>query len=225
MGKPHKKLRTDYHQVLHESAEINQYVERNIKADGYCVQHKRLPNIDTANTRMPTTEVATDSTSTTTFVQVDTNAFKEIVQQLTGLVVTQTNTVHGVGTTTAKGGISINRKPAFKLYERRQYNAKLEIIKPSSNFKQGSSIRSPNHQKFSPTPSPLSTPTNCLSKLSLFEREIGESSINNTAAEERAIREKKFYLHPSLRSKKPGLHEPELLNLFPLTSPIASKES
>jgi len=178
---------------------------------------------------MPTNEVVTDSTSTTTFVQVDTNAFKEIVQQLTGLVVTQTNTVHEVGTTTAKGSISIDRKPAFKLHERRQYKAKLEIIKPSINFKQGSSIRSPNHQKFSPfpspTPSPLSTPTNCFSKLSLFERETGESSINNTEAEERAIREKKFYLHPSLRSKKPVLHEPELLNLFPLTSPIASKES
>ena len=183
-------------------------------------------NADMASFRTPTNEVVTDSKSATTFVQVDTNAFKEVVQRLTGSSVAPTNTVHDVGTTITKGGISI-RKPAFKLHERRQYKAKLEIIKPSISFRQGSSsIRSPNQQKFSP--SPLSTPTECFSKLSLFEREIEESSVStdlNTKEEERAIREKKFYLHPSPRTKKLGLHEPKLLNLFPLTSPTTPTES
>ncbi|ONK81929.1 uncharacterized protein A4U43_C01F34370 [Asparagus officinalis] len=44
---------------------------------------------------------------------------------------------------------------------------------------------------------------------------IGPSQAHNMAAEEKAIAEKGFYLHPSPRSAEP----PRLLPLFPVTSP------
>lgn len=153
----------------------------------------------------PAKKIVSDPKQFTTFVQADTETFKDVVQRLTG----SSEAAHEV--TTAKGNIGI-KKPEFKLHERRQYKAKLEIIKPPLRV-----VRT----------SPMNTPTKCFSNLSLVERESrGEASAPDldTQEEEKAIRERRFYLHPSPRSK-PGFNEPELLSLFPLTSHQTGEES
>ncbi|CAN7113906.1 unnamed protein product, partial [Brassica rapa subsp. narinosa] len=87
---------------------------------------------------------------------------------------------------------AIQRKPTSKLHERRQcMRPKLEIVKPPLSFK-------PTGDKADP-----------------------DSCTTNNEEEERAIKERRFYLHPSPRSK-PGYTEPALLTLFPLTSPNSS---
>jgi len=187
---------------------------------------------------MPGNQLAGNSQNLTTFVQADTNTFKEVVQQLTGSSKAAPKTMHEAAS--VKSNTSI-KKPAFKLHERRQYKAKLEIIKPPLNFKQGTATLQQNFQEqklqspeqgFSPSgprfgvlqSSPLSTPTKCFSSLSLGEGETGqESDLNIEEEEERAIRERRFYLHPSPRSTA-QLREPELLSLFPLTSPRIYKD-
>lgn len=50
------------------------------------------------------------------------------------------------------------------------------------------------------------------------------STVGNSSEEERAIAEKGFYLHPSPIST-PRDSEPQLLTLFPLTSPRVSGSS
>ncbi|CAN6973987.1 unnamed protein product [Brassica oleracea var. botrytis] len=88
---------------------------------------------------------------------------------------------------------AIQRKPTSKLHERRQcMRPKLEIVKPPLSFK--------------PTEGDKADPDSCTT---------------NNEEEERAIKERRFYLHPSPRSK-PGYTEPALLTLFPLTSPNSS---
>lgn len=192
---------------------------------------------------MPTKRVVADSKSLTTFVQADTKTFKDVVQRLTGSSEAPTEPApHEV--TTPNGNIGVKR-PTFKLHERRQYKAKLEIVKPPLSIKQGAAtlqqhfqeqqLWSQDQQKFSPSASgnrvhpisPMSTPTKYFSSLSLVERESkGEPATFdlNTQEEEKAIRERRFYLHPSPRSN-PGFSEPELLSLFPLTSPKTGEES
>jgi len=184
---------------------------------------------------MPGNQRASNSQPLTTFVQVDTATFKEVVQQLTGLSKTAPETLHEAAS--VKGNICI-KKPAFELHERRQYKTKLGIIKPPLNFKQGTAASLQNFQEeklwspehgFSPSgpgfgvlrSSPLSTPTKFFSSLSLGESERGEESSCgdlNIEEEEKAIRERRFYLHPSPTSRA-QFSEPELLSLFPLTSP------
>ncbi|KAJ4839022.1 hypothetical protein Tsubulata_018918 [Turnera subulata] len=118
----------------------------------------------------------------TTFVQTDTNSFREVVQRLTGF----SDATEGT-TPIITQKFSRTKRPTSKLHERRQYTRpKLEIVKPSCNFKSlmiSPRVLSPNNEE-----------------------------------EEKAIKERRFYLHPSPRSK-PDYAEPQLLNLFPLISP------
>ncbi|KAJ7001023.1 VQ motif-containing protein 31-like [Populus alba x Populus x berolinensis] len=127
----------------------------------------------------------------TTFVQTDTKAFRDVVQRLTG----SSEGDAAEGTATKIAGI---KRSTPKLHERRQnLRPKLEIVKPPLIFK------------------PSTSPTTSGSR-----GESAKSDLNNEE-EEKAIKERRFYLHPSPRSK-PGYTEPELLALFPLTSPQAS---
>ncbi|GLT69993.1 hypothetical protein SLA2020_420980 [Shorea laevis] len=162
----------------------------------------------------------------TTFVQTDTNTFREVVQRLTG---------PSEGSAAQEGAamkvVGIKRATP-KLHERRQYSRpKLEIVKPPVQFKPATSTE--QHPSFSPTtsgnsgflPSPV-TPSTIFSKLCILEEERkGESAIPelNSQEEEKAIKERRFYLHPSPRSR-PGYTKPELLTLFPLTSPKTSEK-
>ena len=90
---------------------------------------------------------------------------------------------------------------------------------PPGNGCSGASVRSP-----------IGTPSSIFSRLTIVEEEEQEEEeeeeeeetvVLNREEEENAIRERRFYLHPSPRSK-PGFTEPELLTLFPLTSPKTS---
>ncbi|KAJ7957135.1 putative VQ motif-containing protein [Quillaja saponaria] len=172
----------------------------------------------------------------TTFVQTDTNTFREVVQRLTGASETS---VAQEGEATKV--ISVKR-PKPKLHERRQYTRpKLEINEPSFQFKPGTSpkhhpcfppsksgnssilpgleLSSPISGNSSHLPSPL-TPSTIFSKLSILdEGKKGELArpVLNSQEEDKAIKERRFYLHP-LPQSRPEYTEPELLTLFPLTS-------
>ncbi|EFH47600.1 VQ motif-containing protein [Arabidopsis lyrata subsp. lyrata] len=128
----------------------------------------------------------------TTFVQTDTNTFREIVQRLTG------PSENNAAAATPEATViktAIQKRPTSKLHERRQCMR----------------------------PNPVGTPSSLFSNLSLIEGEKAEpdSCTTNIEEEEKAIKERRFYLHPSPRSK-PGYTEPELLTLFPLASPNSS---
>ncbi|CAK7328576.1 unnamed protein product [Dovyalis caffra] len=161
----------------------------------------------------------------TTFVQTDTKAFRDVVQRLTGP--SEGDAAEGTaGATTKVAGM---KRSTSKLHERRQnLRPKLEIVKPPLNFKTSTPpTTSGNHSLLSSpvgTPSIIFSPSTIFSKLSILEEESrADSTISdlNNEEEEKAIKERRFYLHPSPRSK-PGYTEPELLTLFPLTSPKAN---
>lgn len=132
----------------------------------------------------------------------------------------------GTGTVTS----SSVKRTSSKLHERRQcMRPKLEIVKPTFYFKPAE-----HHQCFSPpsTPSsgfltsPVGTPSSIISKLSIQEDKTESKAALvpelNSHEEEKAIKERRFYLHPSPRARQ-GRGDttpvPELLTLFPLTSP------
>ncbi|KAF8412016.1 hypothetical protein HHK36_004575 [Tetracentron sinense] len=200
----------------------------------------------------PASRGPTGSTPLTTFVQADTNTFRELVQRLTGPSdrYCQTSAAPApapVPVETANEWPSQKvvgvKKPTFKLHERRQYmRSKLEIVKPAFQFKPASPVL-PLLRPGLPSPepsfppskfgssgfltSPSSTPSKTFSNLSLLEEEKekpASSNPNKEEEEEKAIKERRFYLHPSPRSR-PGYTEPELLTLFPLRSPRITDES
>ncbi|RID73119.1 hypothetical protein BRARA_B00289 [Brassica rapa] len=142
----------------------------------------------------------------TTFVQTDTNTFREIVQRLTSP--SENSNAAAVPEAT----------PTSKLHERRQcMRPKLEIVKPPLSFKPIGTTPSSKSGITNLLTSPVgSTPSSLFSDLSLIEGDKAD-----IGQEEKAIKERRFYLHPSPRSK-PGYTEPELLTLFPLTSPNSS---
>ncbi|KAK9714673.1 hypothetical protein RND81_06G111100 [Saponaria officinalis] len=175
----------------------------------------------------------------TTFVQADSSSFKQVVQLLTGSSSNPTHTHTHTHT----------HKPAHKskLYERRNNSLKHLRISPLLPTPAGHSPRLPyyfNHKNnnnttpsslLSPTlldfPSLMLSPVTPLthdpfsrSPVSSTNSPINNNIINNDnidkIAEEKAIAEKGFFLHPvSPGSDNP---EPRLLPLFPLSSPKVS---
>ncbi|KAG6500624.1 VQ motif-containing protein 4-like [Zingiber officinale] len=140
----------------------------------------------------------------TTFVEADTDSFRQVVQMLTG---------HG--TTTVEGSKALlgPKKTYFKLNERRRSLKNLKMIRPPSHSKKPSSpaILSPSVLDF---PSmALISPITPLT-LDPFQRTTAEEE-----EEEWGIPEKGFYLHSSPRS---AAESPRLLPLFPVTSPRTS---
>ncbi|PON63287.1 VQ motif containing protein [Parasponia andersonii] len=183
------------------------------------------------------TKVTAGCKPLTTFVQTDTNSFREVVQRLTGPSEPNNAAQQEIATTSNKVMPPKRQTPATtsKLHERRQYmRPKLEIVKPTFNFR--SPFPSPTDLNKSVSPSklsnndscvgsltsPLGTPSTMFSTLSIEEKKKGESVELNSQEEERAIQERRFYLHPSPRGR-PGYTEPELLTLFPLSSPTSKK--
>ncbi|KAK8663737.1 hypothetical protein V6N13_083543 [Hibiscus sabdariffa] len=162
----------------------------------------------------PACQTATNCKPLTTFVQTDSNNFQQIVQRLTGP--SESDPAQAAAT---KGPCFKRSIP--KLHERRQnmMRPKLEIVKPPLSFKPSSSPgRSGSSSLLT---SPVGTPSSIFSKLTLLEGEMFEELVRrefNKEEEEKAIKERRFYLHPSPRSRA-GKTEPELLVLFPLTSP------
>lgn len=210
-------------------------------------QQHQQPPIPTP-TQIPTAKpIATRSESAnpypTTFVQADTTSFKQVVQMLTGSSETakqasSSSTAAAASTTKsgpANGSDPVSRsanhippvksKSGFKLYERRNSlkNLKINPLIPVYATASGFSPRKPEIL----SPSILDFPALVLSPVTPlipdpFDRS-GSSHLDK-AAEEKAIKEKGFYLHPS-PATTPREAEPRLLPLFPTTSPRASSGS
>ncbi|XP_072969935.1 VQ motif-containing protein 31-like [Typha angustifolia] len=149
---------------------------------------------------------------TTTFVHADPAAFKELVQRLTGPSAHDTSADfhyhhHPPSSPTARPpGV---KRPMFKLHERRPagYRPKLTIMKPNPN-------------PLSASPGILS-PSSDMAGLCIGDKDSPAASTNvglNPEEEEKAIKERRFYLHPSPR-RNAAAAAPELLSLFPLASP------
>ncbi|KAJ6807416.1 uncharacterized protein M6B38_172930 [Iris pallida] len=174
----------------------------------------------------------------TTFVQADTQSFKQMVQLLTGSAETAAKRQSAPPSSNPPPRNPIPplnraaRKPSFKLYERRPSMKNLKMISPfgvpgpttTGQISPAAAARSPL------SPSILDFPSLALSPVTpLIPDPFDRSIINpnpNTEAEERAIAEKGFFLHPSPRPATPRDAEPpRLLPLFPLTSPRGSSSS
>uniref|UniRef100_A0A7N0VEG8 VQ domain-containing protein n=1 Tax=Kalanchoe fedtschenkoi TaxID=63787 RepID=A0A7N0VEG8_KALFE len=169
---------------------------------------------------------AMNAKHTTTFVHVDTITFREVVQRLTS----QSDNKETMTAAAAAGKndkippILKRATSSSKLHERRRYSMKpkLELVKPKFHYTSAQISPSfPAGQNFL-LPSPV-TPSTLFSKLTILEQEQKRELTKTTQEidgeeEAKAIKQRRFYLHPSPRSK-PGFVEPELLNLFPLTSP------
>ncbi|CAL9112779.1 unnamed protein product, partial [Musa textilis] len=148
--------------------------------------------------------------SPTTFVQADAGSFKQVVQLLTGS--TETTAKHATGP----------KKPAFKLYERRGSLKNLKMICSDPNSPLGRAAFPPRRQPEILSPSTLDLPSLTLSPVTpLIPDPFNHSAAVAAAssAEDRAIAEKGFYLHPSPRTTTGDAEPPRLLPLFPVTSP------
>ncbi|OVA05865.1 VQ [Macleaya cordata] len=170
------------------------------------------------------------TTHNTTFVQADPSTFRALVQKLTG--VTENPSIEKLPVTTTPSRSSQTgktllsevgpRKPGFKLHERRNSMRKLEIkLSNGSPFVNGGRFRSccfngGNENMF--LVSPVST-------LDFFCRGSPKTPRSPQEEEEKAIAEKGFYLHPSPLSTPRNSEPPELLPLFPLSSPRDSASS
>ncbi|QHO31775.1 hypothetical protein HN51_019936 [Arachis hypogaea] len=133
-----------------------------------------------------------------------------------------------------KTGPNKKQQQGFKLYERRNSSLKnsLMINTLMPNFALAHHNNSPG---FSPrnkpeilSPSLLDFPSLALSPVTPLNDDDpfdkSSPSLGNSSEEEKAIAEKGFYLHPSPMNTPRG-SEPQLLPLFPLTSPRVSESS
>lgn len=185
----------------------------------------------------------------TTFIQADAGSFKQVVQMLTGSSETAAKHHHSApAPPPAKNGIPLAakatgpKKQAFKLYERRASLKNLKMISPMIPTFGAPNPSSPLGAAFSPrrqqeilSPSVLDLPALTLSPVTpLIPDPFNRSSRPNPrppppppaiSAEDRAIAEKRFYLHPSPRTTPRDAEPPRLLPLFPVTSPTLSSVS
>ncbi|KAE8732546.1 DnaJ/Hsp40 cysteine-rich domain superfamily protein [Hibiscus syriacus] len=181
----------------------------------------------------PQNDTASPSPAATTFVQADANTFRDLVQKLTGFTNdTEKLPVTYPGSHPSKmslhGESTAPRRPPFKLQERRQHAMrKLDIKLGLSTLR-----NSPNHY-VSPSQSlrldsTIPSPMTPLGSDSLFySNSSGTLSPSSpspmVSEEEKAIAEKGFYLHPSPLNTPRGSQPPELLTLFPVSSPSQEK--
>lgn len=184
----------------------------------------------TAAVAVPITRSEPNNPYPTTFVQADTTSFKQVVQMLTGSSDTARrpdparHAIPPIKTGPRKD------KSGSKLYERRNSlkNFKISPLGPGSvNIRQGLvSGYSGSPRPGTPeilSPSILDFPSLVLSPVTPlipdpFNRLPANSGSLDMEAEDRAINEKGFYLHPS-PANTPRDSEPRLLPLFPVTSP------
>ncbi|CAO2209523.1 unnamed protein product [Urochloa humidicola] len=190
---------------------------------------------------MPLPQASADPSNPfpTTFVQADTTSFKQVVQILTGTPETAAAAAAGGAQASPQKPAPTPtgpKKPAFKLYERRSSMKSLKMLCPllpaaAAAFAAGGSAGNGfSPRGFSPrglevlSPSMLDFPSLALgSPVTPLPPLPGSEEAK--AAEDRAIAEKGFYLHPSPRGNAgPGgdlQAPPRLLPLFPVQSPTS----
>ncbi|KAL2331420.1 hypothetical protein Fmac_019001 [Flemingia macrophylla] len=171
----------------------------------------------------------------TTFVQADTSTFKQVVQMLTGSSDT-TKQQDPPPPPPPSRNFNIppiktppKKQQGFKLYERRnslKNSLMLNTLMPNfaHNINNSPSSFSPRKPEIL-SPSLLNFPSLALSPVTpLNDDPFDKSSpsLGNSSEEEKAIAEKGFYLHPSPMTT-PRDSEPQLLPLFPVTSPRVSQ--
>ncbi|GMH19526.1 hypothetical protein Nepgr_021367 [Nepenthes gracilis] len=187
------------------------------------------------------TRSETNNPYPTTFVQADTSSFKHVVQMLTGSSETTKQVAQARPTNSPVQPPPGSRNPIppvktcsktkpSRLYERRNNQLKNLGISPlfpglgsnGGNSPRNAEILSPSLLDF---PALVLSPVTPLITDPFNRSPISKSEAQNiavdTAAEEKAIAEKGFYLHPSPVST-PRQSEPRLLPLFPITSPRLS---
>ncbi|KAJ1687536.1 hypothetical protein LUZ63_018926 [Rhynchospora breviuscula] len=160
----------------------------------------------------------------TTFVQADTSSFKQVVQLLTGSPQTVSAASKPATTTSTTAPKKTPFKPAQQLYERRANTKNLRIIRPVNVMPASlSPFPGPNSPVLSPSmldfPSLVLSPVTPLVPDPFNKPPAGSQAA--TFAEEKAIAEKGFYLHPSPR----GVDPPRLLPLFPVATPTAGSKA
>ncbi|XP_073125763.1 VQ motif-containing protein 4 [Henckelia pumila] len=176
----------------------------------------------------------------TTFVQADTSSFKQVVQMLTGSSETAKHVSRTDPTSASasapRGGAGGSippikstgqKKQGFKLYERRNsLKNGLMINTLMSGLSQNAAFSPRKPEILSPSildfPALVLSPATPLNEDNLSRP--SPAAIGNSLEEEKAIAEKKFYFHPSPRTA-PGDAAPQLLPLFPVTSPRVSGSS
>lgn len=199
----------------------------------------------TTPTRHVTTRSESGNPYPTTFVQADTSSFKQVVQMLTGSSerpkhvssLKPINPTHQPDPrSSSPSSFSIppikavpNKKQSssssgFRLYERRNSIKNLKINPLNPGFNPVNSAFSPRKPEIL-SPSILDFPSLVLSPVTPlipdpFDRSGSSNQSPNPGVdpEERAMKEKGFYLHPS-PATTPMDPEPRLLPLFPVTSP------
>ncbi|KAL5758415.1 hypothetical protein ACOSP7_021026 [Xanthoceras sorbifolium] len=157
------------------------------------------------------------ASNTTTFVKADPSTFRTIVQKLTGAPDDPSFPKLPL-TLPTRPSIGPKRPAAFKLHERRSQTAKKLEIKLSNSNSSSDSFNGYEQVMCLYKQRGTSFMVSPVSTLELIGRAGTEEEEEEEEEEEIAIAEKGFYLHPSPLSTTRGA-EPELLPLFPLTSP------
>ncbi|KAE9591728.1 hypothetical protein Lal_00038831 [Lupinus albus] len=182
---------------------------------------------------IPQPIIRSDSTNPypTTFVQADTSSFKQVVQMLTGSSETAKQASSSASSPSTRTGNPTHHnipypqikknQTGFKLYERRKSLNHLKLNPLNPVFSTHNSVYSPRKPENLP-PSILDFPSLLLSPVTPLIPDPFDPTRLISEAEEKGIKEKGFFLHPSLKPPTPRDSEPRLLPLFPTTSPRAS---
>ncbi|KAG8386325.1 hypothetical protein BUALT_Bualt03G0137200 [Buddleja alternifolia] len=189
------------------------------------------PNPNPITTTSHHHDTTTNPNYPTTFVQADTSSFKHVVQMLTGASQTDHPPPSRGGAASSATTIPLikstnQKRQGFKLYERRNslknglmINTLVPGHNPGFNSPRKHEILSPGILDFPALVLSPATPLN--------EDSLGKGASvapSPSMEEEKAIAEKKFYFHPSPRTAAENA-EPQLLPLFPVTSPRVSGSS
>ncbi|CAH8391272.1 unnamed protein product [Eruca vesicaria subsp. sativa] len=170
----------------------------------------------------------------TTFVQADTSSFKQVVQMLTGTSSPRSpDSPRPPVSPSGKSNFVIppikttqpKKHSGNKLYERRSHSNSLKnsLMINTLMIGGGNGVGSPRNQEIL-SPSCLDFPKLALNSPVTTLKNGGDghdSDMSPLSEEERAISEKGYYLHRSPITT-PRESEPQLLPLFPVTSPRVS---
>lgn len=182
--------------------------------------HNGLPHARNTSQSIPTPMFKTEADPyPTTFVQADRMAFKQVVQLLTGTSETAkqaSNSIRASLPDPSPKVVAHHEEQGPKLYQRRNNNLKNRLVlntvaHRAAYYKNdgGFSLATPEVL----SPSMLDFPRLALSPVTPLTEDLFHKS-STYSEEEKAISQKKFYLHPSPRTT-PRNAELKLLQLFP----------